>query len=293
MTTATAQSEHLTKLQTEDFEQIAEKIDKALKKVEALEGEDARMHALGLKTAIEDFHKFALTKIVQKLKSDERGKEILFELVDEPSVYALLQLHGIIKPNINAKITQVLDMVRPYMQSHGGDVEFVRYEDSTVYVSLSGACNGCSQSAVTLRDGVEEALLHNIPEVKNVEVVPNEPSPALIQIESLKSSKTSGWIETLTVEEVPSGTKKCFKNERENILIINIENRFSAFRNECPHQGLPLDGGMLEADERMLTCPWHGFKFDANSGECFTAPQAQLESFPLRIEDGKILVRPS
>ncbi len=293
MTIAAAQSGNLTKMQTEDFQGIAERVDKALKNIESLEDENAKMHALGLKTAIEDFHKYALTKMVQKLKSDANGKEILFEMVDEPSVYALLQLHGIIKQNLDGRITQVLDSVRPYMQSHGGDVEFVRYENSTAYVKLHGSCNGCSQSAVTLRDGVEEALKHNIPEIQNVEVVADEPSPALIQIESLKSSKTKGWIETLTVEEVPSGTKKCFKNEKDNILIINIDNRLSAFRNECPHQGLPLDGGMLEADERMLTCPWHGFKFDANSGECLTAPAAQLESFPLRVENGKILVRPS
>lgn len=293
MTIATAQSEKLTKLQSEDFEQIAERIDKALKNVEELTDENAKMHALGLKNAIEDFHKIAFTKIVQKLKADERGKELLFELVDEPSVYAALQLHGIVKPNINLRITQVLDMVRPYMQSHGGDVEYVNYEDSVVYVRLSGACNGCSQSAVTLREGVEEALINNIAEVKKVEVLPNEPSPSLIQIESLKSSKTKGWIETLSVEDVPDGKMKCFKTDKENILIINVDNRLSAYRNECPHQGLPLDGGMLEAEENMLTCPWHGFKFDATSGECLTAPQAQLESFPLRIEEGKILVRPS
>lgn len=293
MQTAAVQSENLTKLQTEDFEEIAGRVDKALKNVESLTDENAKTRALGLKTAVEDFHKFALTKIVQKLKADERGKELLFELIDEPSVYALLQLHGIVKPNINARISQVLDAVRPYMQSHGGDVEFVNYEDSTVYVRLAGSCNGCSQSAVTLREGVEEALLHNIPEVKKVEVLPNEPGPSLIRIESLKSSKTTGWIETLPVEEVPKDKMKCFQTDSTNILIINVDNRLSAYRNECPHQGLPLDGGMLEAEERILTCPWHGFKFDANSGECLTAPAAQLEVFPLRVENGKIFVRPS
>ncbi|MBS1793848.1 MAG: NifU family protein [Acidobacteria bacterium] len=293
MTPAAAQTENLTRMQAEDFEGIAERIDRALKNVEELADENARMHALGLKTAIEDFHKFALTKIVQKLKSDERGKELLFELVDEPSVYALLQLHGIVKPNVGARIVQVLDAVRPYMQSHGGDVEFVRFEDSVVYVRLAGACSGCSQSAVTLREGVEEALLHNIPEVKAVEVLPNEPTPALIRIESLAASKTKGWIETLAVEEVPAGKMKCFQSETANILLVNIDNRLNAYRNECPHQGLPLDGGMLEAEEGLLTCPWHGFKFDATSGECLTAPAAQLESFPLRIENGRIFVRPA
>lgn len=287
------QSAAQTEMQEESFEKIAERIDKALGKVNEIADEDAKMHALGLKTAIEDFHKIALTKVVQKLKSDERGKELLFELVDEPSVLAVLQLHGIVKQNINARVQQVLDHVRPYMQSHGGDVEFAGIEEQTVFVRLSGACNGCSQSAVTLREGVEEAILANIPQIKKVEVVPNEPAPALIQIESLTASKTKGWIETLKVEDVPAGKMKCFRSEDQNILLVNLDNRLSAFRNECPHQGLPLDGGMLEADERMLTCPWHGFKFDAGSGECLTAPAAQLESFPLRVENGVILVRPS
>ncbi len=274
-------------MEPEDFETIAARIDKALAAVEALSDENSKMHALGLKTAIEDLHKLALTEIVTKLKSDDRGRELLFELVDEPVVYALLLRHGIVRPNPLIRINQVLEAVRPYMQSHGGDVEFVKFEDSTVFVRLAGACNGCSQSAVTLRDGVEEALLTNVPEVKRVEVVPNDPGPSLIQIES--RSKPNGWIETLSVDEVPSGKMKCFRNETSNILIVNVDNRLSAYRNECPHQGMPLDGGML--DDGILTCLSHGFKFDAVSGECLTAPAAQLEVFPLRVENGKIMVR--
>lgn len=273
-------------LAADDFESVVARIDKALVAVEAL-SDDAKMHALGLKTAIEDLHKLALTEIVKKLKSDERGRELLFELVDEPVVYALLLRHGIVRPNPLIRINQVLEAVRPYMQSHGGDVEFVSFEDSTVFVRLMGSCNGCSQSAVTLRDGVEEALLTNVPEVKRVEVVPNDPGPSLIQIES--RSKTHGWVETFAVGQIAAGTMKCFRDNKTNILIVNIENRLSAYRNECPHQGMPLDGGML--DDGILTCPSHGFKFDAVSGECLTAPAAQLEVFPLRVDNGKILVR--
>lgn len=293
MSFATAQSELLTKLQNETFVEVAERIDKALKAVEKIENDEAKMHALGLKTAIEEFHKIALTSIVKKLKSDERGKELLFELVDDPAVLAVLQLHGIVKQSINTKILQTLDIVRPFMQSHGGDVEFVNYEDSVAYVRLQGACNGCSQSAVTLREGVEKALMESIPEIKSVQVLPNEPSPALIQIESLGDVKVKGWLKTLRVEEISVGKMKCFETETAKVLIINIDNRLSAYKNQCPHQGLPLDGGMLEAEEGVLSCPWHGFKFDATSGECMTSPQVQLETYPLRIENGVIWVRPS
>lgn len=281
-----------TTLAEETFEDIAARVDKAFENVNKLEDVNAQTHALGLKTAIEDLNKFGLVKIVQKLKSDERGKELLFELLDEQSVRSLFTLHGIIKQDISAKILQVLEYVKPYMQSHGGDVEFVKFEEGTAFVRLLGSCNGCSQSAVTLREGVEEALVEHIPEIKNVEVVPNEPSPSLIQIESRNTNK-KGWIETLSVEDVPAGKMKCFEGETDNILIINIDNNLSAFRNECPHQGLPLNTGYFDAEDHLLTCGGHGFKFDAVSGECITAPQAQLEAFPLRIEDGKILVRPN
>lgn len=279
---------HLTE---ETFEKIARRVDRALENVEKLENADAKMHALGLKTAVEDFNKFALIKIVQKLKNDERGKGLLFELLDEPSVHALFTAHKIIKPDIGTKILRVLEFVKPYMQSHGGDVEFVKFENETAFVRLSGACNGCSQSAVTLREGVEESLKTHIPEVKRVEVVPNEPAPALIQIESLKTSKTSGWIETLKIEEIPDGKMKCFQTDTANILIVNFDKNLSAYRNECPHLGLPLDVGYLDSEEKMITCAGHGFKFDAVTGECLTAPQAQLEVFPLRVENGKIYVR--
>ena len=53
--------------------------------------------------------------------------------------------------------------------------------DAIVYVRLHGSCNGCSMAAVTLREGVEEALRANVPEIAGVEVVPSEPGPALVR----------------------------------------------------------------------------------------------------------------
>ena len=65
-----------------------------------------------------------------------------------------------------------------------------------------------------------------------------------------------------------------------------------AYRNACAHQGLPLDGGILDDENGTITCPWHGFQFDSESGECFSAPQCQLEPFPLRVKDERVWVRP-
>ncbi|MCD6412581.1 MAG: NifU family protein [Elusimicrobia bacterium] len=68
------------------------------------------------------------------------------------------------------KIKAVLEKIRPSLQAHGGDVEFVSVsEDGVVKVRLTGACGGCPMSQMTLTMGVERALKAEIPEVKKVE----------------------------------------------------------------------------------------------------------------------------
>lgn len=70
--------------------------------------------------------------------------------------------------NIEEKIINEIEKLRPYLQNDGGNIEFVKYEDGIVYVKLTGACAGCSLIDVTLKDGIEEILVSEIPEVKQV-----------------------------------------------------------------------------------------------------------------------------
>ena len=69
---------------------------------------------------------------------------------------------------IEKKIKEVIDRVRPYLQNDGGDVEFKRYEKGIVYVKLVGACHHCPMATVTLEDGIESVLVNEIPEVLKV-----------------------------------------------------------------------------------------------------------------------------
>jgi nitrite reductase/ring-hydroxylating ferredoxin subunit len=76
------------------------------------------------------------------------------------------------------------------------------------------------------------------------------------------------------------------------VVLVRVGEQVQAFRNQCAHQGLPLDGGSVDPEARTITCPWHGFRFDSLTGECLTAPQAQLQLYPLRITDGYVWVLP-
>lgn len=66
------------------------------------------------------------------------------------------------------KIEEVIEKLRPYLQNDGGDVKFKRFENGVVYVSLTGACSNCPMATMTLQDGIENALISEIPDVIKV-----------------------------------------------------------------------------------------------------------------------------
>ncbi|MGL4374616.1 MAG: NifU family protein [Turicibacter sp.] len=68
-------------------------------------------------------------------------------------------------------IVEIISKLRPYLQRDGGDVEFLKFEDGIVYVRMLGACVGCSSMDVTLKDGIEQILLEEVPGVIGVEHV--------------------------------------------------------------------------------------------------------------------------
>ena len=70
--------------------------------------------------------------------------------------------------DVEKRIIEEIERLKPYLQNDGGNIEFVKFEDGIVYVKLIGACAECSMIDVTLKEGIEEILTSEIPEVKEV-----------------------------------------------------------------------------------------------------------------------------
>jgi Fe-S cluster biogenesis protein NfuA len=70
---------------------------------------------------------------------------------------------------IKDRVIKALERVRPYLQSDGGDIELIEIaDDMSVKVKLTGACHGCPYSVQTLKAGVEQAIMKEVPEIKRV-----------------------------------------------------------------------------------------------------------------------------
>jgi nitrite reductase/ring-hydroxylating ferredoxin subunit len=203
----------------EDLESLAARVDHA---IEALGGLDApaREQAEEVRAAIEAFHRVGLTTIVKRLKDDPRGKELLFELVDDPGVRALLAMHGIIRSAPLPEPEQPLELVQ--IQLPGGD---------------------------------------------------------------------GGWHPGPRADEVAADRPFAFEAGGAKIIVVQAKGHLRAFRNACGHIGLPLERGVVDADEATITCPWHAYRFDADSGACLSAPDCQLEPFPIRVVGGVVEVK--
>ncbi|HNW53933.1 MAG TPA: NifU family protein [Bacteroidales bacterium] len=73
---------------------------------------------------------------------------------------------------LETKVKNVIEQIRPYLQADGGDISFVELtNDNVVNVELQGACGSCPFSRMTLKNGVEDAMKKAIPEIKSVEAI--------------------------------------------------------------------------------------------------------------------------
>jgi len=247
--------------------ELAHRVDEATAALESLAPE-ARERAEAVKAAIEAFHRPALVAIVQALRADPRGKELLFELVDDPAVLAVLSLHGIVRtpPPAGAKGASS----SPAAPSATGP--------TTTFIPLSSLGRRAPARAVPAAPAPASS-----PEPSAGARRAGPPDPA------------AGWVPGPSLAEVPAGTMLRFDvvagatAAPSSFLVTNVAGTPAAFRNACVHQGRPLDGGRL--DGGILACPWHTFRYDAATGECLSSPGSRLDAVACMVHRDHVWLR--
>ena len=114
--------------------------------------------------------------------ADRRRPGLAERLATDDLVASLLLVHGLHPHDVRRRVSDALDRVRPYLGSHGGDVDLLDVADgpegATVRLRFAGSCKSCPSSAVTLEFAVEDAIRAAAPEVSSIEVVAAEPDRA-------------------------------------------------------------------------------------------------------------------
>ena len=158
-------------LDAREFQARLQRIDVLLREVERFADPAAQAHTREIVQAILDMHGAGLERILEHLAaSGPPGAAILDACTRDEVAAGLLLLHGLHPLDLEARVLQALEQVRPALRTHGGNVELLGVSDGVVRLRLLGSCHGCPSSAVTMKQTIEEAILAKAPDATAVEV---------------------------------------------------------------------------------------------------------------------------
>jgi len=165
------------------LDDLLRRLEELLAEVDDLD-EPVRQAVFELLDGIDTIHRLALDRLARGI-----GPEAVQRLRESDQAVAwLFDAYGIGVDEL-AAAEEALASIRPYIHSHGGNVEILEARQGVVRLRMSGACSGCSASAITLREGIEEALRERLPgfartEVEEEPAAPHPPpGPTLLQIQ--------------------------------------------------------------------------------------------------------------
>jgi nitrite reductase (NADH) small subunit len=97
------------------------------------------------------------------------------------------------------------------------------------------------------------------------------------------------FVKVAQTSDLAPGECKTVSVNGQEIALFNVDGKFYALDNTCPHQGGPLGEGML--DGTVVTCPWHGWRFDVCTGVSPVVPTAKAARFDVKVEGNDVLVK--
>lgn len=161
----------MSRTDREALERVA-RVESALEQVDVGAESLPRESALAAVSALVDLYGEGLARIVRHIAEQcevETEARVASAFAGDELVSHLLMLHGLHPEDTRCRVEGALEGVRPYLRSHGGNVELVKITGGTVQLRLEGHCKGCPSSSATLRTTVEDAILTAAPEILRIE----------------------------------------------------------------------------------------------------------------------------
>lgn len=288
-----------------DLRATGERIDTLLQ-ASASGGTVARERAEELIRLVTDLYGAGLERFMELLY--DKGlldDELLATLAEDELLASLLLVHGLHPYSLETRVEQALESVRPYLGSHGGDVELLEVTDEgTVKLRLLGSCDGCPSSSVTLKLSVEGAIEAAAPEITVIDVETSsdgDSGGSLISVESLMSrlheDNGADWHVVPALSEIVAGEVTTVNAGDVPLVACRIGSEIFAFRDGCARCDSGLTGAVLArrlggaSDAALLRCPHCQAHYDVkHAGACVDADDLHLDPLPLLINGADVSV---
>ena len=224
-------------------------------------------------------------------------------------------MYGLHPYDVFTRVQRALDGVRPYLGSHGGDVELIDVTDEgVVHLQLLGSCDGCPSSSVTLELAVKDAVQAAAPEVTTIEVRVAEAvdggSDGFIPVSALRARITQvaapeagRWEPLPELADLAAGGLRSLEIAGMQVVVARVGSERYAYLDRCARCARSLSAARLErrlgasvsvdfhAGDAVLRCPNCGAHFDVrHAGAGLDRSDEHLEPLPLLVRDGVLAV---
>jgi Fe-S cluster biogenesis protein NfuA/nitrite reductase/ring-hydroxylating ferredoxin subunit len=252
-----------------------ERVQRLSAELERVEDPHARGVAEQLVGAVLELHGEGLERILDAVDEDTRR-----HLSEDGVVASLLLVHDLYPVPLEERVQEALDEVRPYMESHGGDVELLGIEDGVARLRLKGSCDGCAASSSTLELAVEKALEESAPDLLGMEV-----EGAVPPISGTSLPMLGDWISLDGVEDLAAGQVRETEAGGRRLVVANVDGSLLAYLDSCVSCGAAFENATLS--EGVLSCPSCGRRyFLPRAGRSLDDEHLQLEPVPLLEQKG-------
>jgi Fe-S cluster biogenesis protein NfuA/nitrite reductase/ring-hydroxylating ferredoxin subunit len=297
-----------------DFRAVGDRIN-ALLDASASGGIVAKERAEELVRLVADLYGSGLERLLSILYELGRlDDEALVALAADDLVSSLLLVHDLHPYDVVTRVEQALDNVRPYLGSHGGDVELLSVSEDVVRLRLLGSCDGCPSSSVTLKLAVEGAIEAAAPEIVRIDVDTGgeqtlTASGPVIAVDALWShvdqappqghapaldlGHGSTWQAIAGLTDLPDGEVAGFVAGQAPLIGCRVGSDLYTFLDRCGRCSTGLAGASLgrllggAAGDAALRCPTCGAHFAVRrAGACVEQPELHLDPLPLLVSQG-------
>jgi Fe-S cluster biogenesis protein NfuA/nitrite reductase/ring-hydroxylating ferredoxin subunit len=216
-------------------------------------------------------------------QSGPGGEKVLADLVGDTVVSGLLLIHGLHPRDLATRLNEALAKVRPYMESHGGNVELLGLENDFARLRLQGSCQSCPSSSVTLELAVRSAIEEACPDLAGFHV---EGLPVASAAAPHQPGRPPEWIEVPEAAALAEGAMMPLPHAGMPVILCRVKGQYYAYRDHCPACNLPLHLGSLEGE--TLACSL-GHRYDApRAGRALGGASSHLDPLPLLVRDGTV-----
>ncbi|MEO8217481.1 MAG: NifU family protein [Acidobacteriota bacterium] len=246
-------------------------IEELARSLESISDPQAREAATAAVQSLMDIHAEAFERMLQIANSESFARKAS----EDELVGSLLLLYGLHPVPVTERVVAALTKVRPYLQSHGGNVELLRVDDGVAHLRMEGSCKGCPSSSRTLKLAVEDAIFEAAPELSAI-VADDQPG-----VEDVAGR----WEAVGDISALDGGSGRLIEVAGKQLFFCRVGDSFYAWGSQCPRCGSSLEGAAI--DGSALLCPQCAQGYDLfAAGRSVEPSELHLDPFPLLVENG-------